>query len=161
MGRRTPSSIHRRDRKLGTKHHDPYRRRAKLPDPTACPDCEAVFLDGRWTWGAAPADAPRVRCTACQRKADDHAAGFVTVRGAFAAEHRDEIQRLIHNVEHEQSREHPMKRILDIAVREEDMLIRTTDRHLAHDLGSALERAYDGALDIDYSEDVVRVSWTR
>jgi hypothetical protein len=43
------------------------------------------------TWGTAAADAVRAVCPACQRIEDNFAAGYVTIKGAFLAEHRDEI----------------------------------------------------------------------
>ena len=151
----------RRDRLLKPETHDPYRRDRKLHDPTVCPDCTAVFRDGRWTWAAGPADAPRVRCPACARTADGYAAGFVSVRGLFAPEQRRELENLLRNVEAEQKRAHPLKRILDTADSEGGIEIRTTDGHLARDLGAALKRAFGGDLEVDYAEDLVRVAWTR
>lgn len=41
--------------------------------------------------------------------------------------------------------------------------VTTTDVHLARRIGEALHRAYQGQLDIKYSQDeyLVRVNWTR
>ena len=33
---------------------DPYRAAAKPPEPTECPECHAVFNEGRWTWDDPP-----------------------------------------------------------------------------------------------------------
>jgi hypothetical protein len=30
--------------------HDPYKARHKLPEPAACPECGAVFHEGRGQW---------------------------------------------------------------------------------------------------------------
>ena len=30
--------------------HDPYKARHKLPEPTVCSQCGAVFSEGRWQW---------------------------------------------------------------------------------------------------------------
>jgi hypothetical protein len=43
------------------------------------------------TCGTAAADAVRTVCPACQRIEDNFPAGYVTIKGAFLAEHRDEI----------------------------------------------------------------------
>jgi hypothetical protein len=40
----------RQDRLILERVHDPYRIRGKLPEPTVCPKCGAVFLDRRWQW---------------------------------------------------------------------------------------------------------------
>jgi len=39
--------------------HDSYKSSRKLSEPTRCPECGAVFLKGRWTWGVAPAGRMR------------------------------------------------------------------------------------------------------
>ncbi len=153
----------RRDRLIQESRHDPYREHRKLADPTACPECAAVFREGRWRWAAAPVDAPRSLCPACQRIRDDYPAGYLTVSGAFADEHREEILGLARNVESREKSEHPLKRI--IATREEGhaLLITTTDLHLARSIGDSLHAAYAGDLDYEYEKDetLLRVTWTR
>ena len=40
--------------------HDAYKSSAKLRSPTRCPDCGAVYHDGRWQWiEAAAAISPK------------------------------------------------------------------------------------------------------
>ena len=99
----------RRDRLLVEYEHDTYKLPRKLPDPTACPRCRAMFRDGRWCWGAPPADAKPTVCPACHRIADDYPAGYLSLGGPFAAEHREEILGIARNVEKRESREHPLK----------------------------------------------------
>jgi hypothetical protein len=43
----------RRDRLIREHVHDPYKTRLKLPEPTVCPQCGAVFNEGRWHWAPA------------------------------------------------------------------------------------------------------------
>jgi hypothetical protein len=153
----------RTDRLLQSAEKDVYGLRGKLPDPTACPSCGAMYRNGRWTWGSPPADAHRAECPACRRIADDYPAGLVTVRGEFALAHRQEILSLAHHVEEREKREHPLKRIM--AVREEPgaLVVTTTDARLARGIGEALEHAYKGELDYRFgeTENVLRVSWER
>lgn len=151
----------RRDRLLVEPSHDPTRPQQKLSDPTVCPDCGACFREGRWTWRPGPADAPRKLCSACQRIREGYPAGFVSIRGAFARARQEEIMRLVRNTEEREKGEHPINRILDVLDSEEELLIRTTEVHLARAIGSALHSAYQGNLDLQYDEDVVRVSWIR
>jgi NMD protein affecting ribosome stability and mRNA decay len=153
----------RRDRLIREREHDPYRVRAKLPDPTACPDCGAMYRAGRWFWGSPPAEAHRERCPACRRIRDDYPAGILSLRGAFPREHRDELLGLVRNVEEREKAEHPLKRIMAIGDEEDALVIRTTDPGLARNIGDAIHDAYEGELDIGYTDEgnLLRVTWSR
>ncbi|MDJ0846982.1 MAG: BCAM0308 family protein [Myxococcota bacterium] len=153
----------RRDRLLREAEHDSYKVREKLPDPTACPDCGAMFRAGRWTWGSPPADARRTLCPACHRIHDGYPGGYLNLVGPFARQHRDEIVALARSVESREKGEHPLKRIMDVVDEEDGMLVTTTDPRLARNIGDAIHRAYQGELDYEYSRDesLLRVSWTR
>ena len=153
----------RRDRLIREHEHDPYKLRGKLPDPTACPDCGAMYRDGRWTRGAPPVGAHEALCPACHRIRDDYPAGIVTLSGTFPREHREEILGLARNVEERESGEHCLKRIMAIRDEADEIVITTTDPGLARSIGDAIERAYEGELDYRYTdgEDLMRVSWKR
>jgi len=151
----------RRDLLLKDESNDPTKPTRKLADPTVCPECGATYHSGRWTWRTGPAEAPRSLCSACQRIKDDYAAGFVTVRGGFASEHRDEILNLIRNTEDREKEDHPIKRIMDIVEVEGGLDLRTTEVHLAQTIGKALHKAFKGNLELSYDEDIVRVAWER
>jgi NMD protein affecting ribosome stability and mRNA decay len=154
----------RRDR-VGREHDaGPYHPGRKFPEPTACSDCGALYLDGRWTWRSAPADAHRTRCPACQRIHDGYPAGIVTARGAFAQAHADEIQSLARHVEEREKVEHPLKRIARVESQGDALVISTTDAKLARGIGEALRSAYHGELQMSFPDDegdVLRVSWER
>jgi hypothetical protein len=48
--------------------HDTYKTKRKLPEPTVCPICYAVFQEGHWQWvNSWPIDAQRHTCQACHR----------------------------------------------------------------------------------------------
>lgn len=143
--------------------HDAYKSRGKLPEPCVCPQCGAVFHQGRWRWMEAPAGAQRATCPACQRLHDHYPAGFLSLAGPFFLGHRDEIMHLVRNHEQRERAEHPLQRIM--AVEEEDTaaLVTTTDIHLARGIGEALHHAYQGELEFHYNpeESLLRVHWTR
>jgi NMD protein affecting ribosome stability and mRNA decay len=122
-----------------------------------------MYRDGRWIWGAAPADAQRTECPACRRSADDYPAGIVTLRGAFAAEHREEIRSLLRHVEERERKEHALKRIMAIREDGDALVVTTTDWRLARGIGEALHHAYQGELDQRFTEaeNVTRVDWER
>ncbi len=151
---------HRMIREL---EHDPYHSKRKLSEPTVCPDCGAVFHEGRWAWGEAPADANRASCPACQRVQDRVPAGFLTVRGSFLQAHREELMNLIRNVEEREKAEHPLKRIMGFEEQDDGLVVTFTDPHLARAAGEALEHAYEGELDFAYQEGeyLLRVFWKR
>ncbi len=101
----------RRDRLIKEKRHDAYKQRKKWPEPTLCTECGALFVKGRWSWKKPPEKVYRAICPACRRIADDCPAGYVELKGAFFAEHRDEILNLVHNVEKDEKDARPLERI--------------------------------------------------
>ncbi len=160
---RLPEAAERGDRLIRERIHDPYKTRLKLPDPTLCPDCGAVFRKGRWAWEVAPEAANQERCQACHRIADGYPAGIVTLRGAFLKKHRTEILSLARNQEKKEKSARPLHRIMEIKDKGEEIEITTTDIHLPRGIGQALHNAYKGEFDIHYDKEgyFVRVNWTR
>jgi NMD protein affecting ribosome stability and mRNA decay len=143
---------------------DPYRANAKPPDGTRCPKCRATFHGGRWTWDAAEKDAPELICPACHRIDDRFPAGYVTIKGEFFNEHKDEIVALIENHEKKEKATRPLQRIMAIeAKRDGTFEVTTTDSHLARGIAEALHGAYKGDLKLRYSRDenLLRATWKR
>ncbi len=142
---------------------DPYRAAAKPPEPTTCPQCHATFNAGRWSWGAAPSDAYEHICPACQRIHDRFPAGYVTIKGEFFKEHRDEIVHLIENHAQTEKERRPLQRIMGMEETREGFEVTTTDSHLARGIAEALHDAYKGDLKLRYSRDenLVRATWKR
>lgn len=142
---------------------DAYRSRGKLPDPTVCPTCGAVYHEGRWTWAERPAEAHQDTCPACHRTHDRYPAGFVTVSGPFLGTHHDEILNVARNEEKTAKAEHPLRRIMAIEEHPDRLVITTTDTHLPRRIGEALSHAYHGTLDLKYADEdqLIRVNWTR
>ena len=65
--------------------------------------------------------------------------------------------------EQQENREHPLHRIMEIEERPDSIVIRTTDIHLPHAIGEAVQHAYKGSLDLRYTEEsyFVDVKWSR
>lgn len=161
--RSIPPGFHavRHDRLLQEQVHDAYKSRGKLPEPSVCPQCGALFHDGHWQWGTAPAGAHQETCPACHRMHDQYPAGFLTLEGPFFQSHRDEIMRLVHNHEQRERAEHPLQRIMAVEERDGEVLVTTTDIHLARGIGEAVRHAYQGELEFHYNpeENLLRVHW--
>jgi hypothetical protein len=168
--RRTRSKTHpaaslpRTDRRIQEHEADSYGSKGKLPDPTACPECRALYRDGRWTWGSPPVDAHPSKCPACRRIEDRLPAGIVVVEGEFAQTHRAELEGRIRHVEERERAEHPLKRIIAIEDRDTGGFeVSTTDARLARGIGAALHAAYQGEVEYRFAEadGLTRVYWRR
>lgn len=153
----------RKDRLVREKRHDVYRSEKKLPEPSRCPECGAMFSDGRWSWANGPDPVNITTCPACQRIADNLPAGILTLSGSFLDEHRDELIGLIRNVEALEKGERPLERIMRIQEDRGRIEVTTTGVHVARRIGDALGRSYQGELSFTYGdgEKSIQVSWRR
>ncbi len=153
----------RRDKLIQERVHDTYKARGKLPEPTACPDCGAVYHKGRWQWLPRPDEAHEQLCPACHRIRDHLPAGYVTLSGGFLGQHRDEILNLVRHHGERERAGHPLERIIAVEPYAGGVVVTTTGIHLARCLGGALEHAYQGCLEFHYNdgENLLRVDWTR
>lgn len=143
--------------------HDPYFVRGKLAEPAACGDCGAVFHAGRWQWLDKPEQAHLTRCPACSRIHDDMPAGWVSMEGEFVQAHATELLELARNLEKREKAQHPLQRIIAVTEETNKVVVTTTGLNLARGIGNALQRAYKGELEINYSpgQYLLRVNWQR
>lgn len=153
----------RRDELRDELIHDAYQATRKYAEPTRCPECGLVYREGRWVRGDVPATAHAAVCPACHRIRDGFPAGYVALRGAFLATHRDEILRLVRHVEDRERAEHPLQRIMAIADEGGEIMVTTTDAHLARGVADAVHRAYKGDLEFHYNreDNLLRATWSR
>lgn len=126
----------RNDRLIKEKRHDAYKETGKWPEPTLCPECEALFIHGRWSWEKSPKEANKTTCPACRRIADNYPAGYVEIKGNFFLEHQEEILNLARNVEKQEKSERPLERIMAITDNKDHTLVTTTGIHLARRIGN-------------------------
>lgn len=153
----------RKDRLIKEKRHDAYQETIKLPEPTKCVKCHAIFSNGRWTWKNIPTTVNETTCPACRRIEDNYPAGFVKIRGKFLREHRDNIHGLIQNIENQEKRDRPLERIISINKTKNQTVVTTTGIHVARRIGEALSRSFKGDLSFQYAdgEKSIRVDWRR
>ncbi len=147
---------------------NPYYEGRKYPEPTVCPECSAVFKDGRWQWPknlkeSISRDANRALCPACRRKRDKYPGGIVRLSGEFLKKHREEIINRIKNVVRDVSSKRPLQRILWSKEDRGEIEIATTSEHLARLIGEAVNRSFKGELKVKYNqgEKLARVYWKR
>jgi hypothetical protein len=107
---------------------DPYQCQQKLHEGTVCPQCGAVYRDGRWRWATGPEGAREELCG--RRINDKFPAGVVRLRGDFARKHKKEMIHLARDQEAAEKKEHPLNRIISIEEDEQGLVINTTDTHL-------------------------------
>lgn len=151
----------RRDHLIQEAEHDAYKTKGKLPEPTLCPDCGAVYHAGHWQWLAKPAGAHEEYCPACHRIRDRYPAGYVLLSGDFFASHEAEVLQQIRHHEAKEKASHPLQRIMGIEKTAHGTVVTTTDIHLARGIGDALHNAYRGDLEFHYNpeQNLLRVSW--
>jgi len=146
---------------------DPYRLTRHYPEPTVCPDCRAIYHEGRWQWLAegakVPPGAKETVCPACRRIRDGYPAGNLIISGAFLDLHRADVMAVLRAEEKLETAEHPLHRVASLDDVDGQIVITTTDIHLPRRIAEALYHAYEGELSLDYAEDEqsVRVSWRR
>jgi hypothetical protein len=140
---------------------DPYQAQQGLHEGTVCPQCGAVYHDGRWQWVARAEGAVEELCAACRRINDKFPAGIVTLHGDFAREHKEEMIRLARHQEEVEKKEHPLNRIMSIEEDKQGIVINTTDIHLPRHIGETVKRAFHGEIDAHFEEDgyFVRLDW--
>ena len=134
---------------------------AKLRGVASCTACGATYIEGRWTWSKAPEGAARRKCPACRRTEYREAGGYVTLAGPFAHEHRDEVIQLVRSREARQKAEHPLERIIAIEPQGDELVVSTTEAHLARAIAHALHDAFKGEMKLSPGERPLRAHWRR
>ena len=140
-------------------------------EPAICKKCGAVYANRRWTAAQNTAtnkkDQRTVQmtvCPACKQAADGEPRGFVYLDGSFLVGHGKEIENMILNEAKRAGEDNPLARILELKERDGHKLtVTTTTEHLAQRLGHAVEKAFGGEVQYNFSHEnkVVRVSWQR
>lgn len=150
-------------------YKDPYIPKEGPHDMAVCKKCHAIYHNKRWSMDEAPYKKRKenkktlfVLCPACQKIRDGYAEGFVTLKGDYLKEHKQDIINLIKNEEERAMGYNPLERIIDIKDRGNMVEITTTHEKLAQRIGKKVHKACQGNLEIKWTEDrVTRVVWER
>lgn len=150
-----------------------HRPARAMSEPAVCEHCGAVYADRRWVAAnSASGNEPHKHwrpadltvCPACKQERTGEPRGFVYLDGAFFVTHRQEIEQLLRNEAGRAAEDNPLARIMDFKPGDGHKLtVTTTTEHLAQRLGHALEKAFGGSADYDFSHEnkLARVSWQR
>ncbi len=144
---------------------DPYRSNRKFAEPSACPDCQASYHRGHWSWQRPEPAAQQHRCPACARIRDRVAAGELTLSGPYLAQHYGQILALIDHTEARIRAEHPLERLMAIATADQprQATLTFTGTHATHGVAEAIHGAFGGELEATYPEGStpLRIRWRR
>jgi hypothetical protein len=142
-------------------------------EPAVCIDCGAVYANRRWTAANPVSETGREKhwrpagetiCPACEQKRSGEPRGFVYLDGDFFVAHHDEIEQLLNNEAERAAEDNPLACIMESKRGDGHKLtVSTTTEHLAQRLGHALEKAYGGTVQYDFSHEnkLARVNWLR
>ena len=141
-------------------------------EPAVCTACGAVYADRRWTLANVKRGQNASRnwrparittCPACIQAHGGAPGGYVHIEGAFAAAHRDQISNLLRNEAERAAQDNPLGRIMLWKEGDGKLTLSTTTEHLAERLGHALEKAFGGTVNYDFSHEnkLARVTWRR
>jgi len=154
----------RLDKNIKQKEHDPYNEGRKYSEGTYCPACRALYQGGRWRWsGTKKVTGDPCLCSACRRIRDRFPAGEVYLSGRYLNDHRLEILNLVENIIKQEKDRSPLRRVIDFTEDNQEVCVSLTDNHLAMHIGEAVYKAYNGELEVKFSEEekFVRLFWHR
>ncbi len=147
---------------------DPYLLKDEPEDMTMCTDCNIIYHNKRWRLPEEDELKRKDRfkkglCPACQKIRDRFVGGYVTLKGDFLKEHKEEILNLLKNKEEIARHNNPLERIIEIKDLGDTVEITTTTEKFAQRIGRILHKAFHGEVEYKWSDDVkiARVLWRR
>ncbi len=150
---------------------DPYLLKGTPKGRAVCTQCATVYDDKRSALvsreetlrKAESKDFISVLCPACMRIKDDFPGGYVTIKGDFLREHKDELLGLVRNKEDIARSNNPLERVMAIKEGAQGIEITTTTEKFAQMLGKEIHKAFSAKVDYKWSADVkvARITCTR
>jgi len=139
----------------------------RLPEPTVCERCGAVFQRRSWNTERAPSPAALARarwrvCPACKQQAAQEWYGRVRLRGGFVAAHEDELRQRIANVASRARSTQSQRRVVSVERDGDGLEVLTTSQKLAHRIVHELRKAFRGRASYTWSDDrTLEAVWER
>ncbi len=137
----------------------------RLPEPSACERCGAVFSRRSWRRaGAAPllARAHWTICPGCKQASKEVGFGRILLRGAFVAANEELVRRRIANVAARAKSTQPERRISSIERQGDVIEVLTTSQKLAHRIVHELKKVFRGRATYAWSDDgTLFATWQR
>lgn len=150
-----------------------HRPSLAMSEPAFCEDCGAVYANRRWNVTKSGSGNERHKhwrppqmtvCPACAQQRTGLPRGFVYLDGTFFVAHHQEIEQLLRNEAGRAAEDNPLARVMELKRDDGHKLtVATTTEHLAQRLGHALEKAFGGRAQYDFSHEnkLARVNWRR
>jgi len=145
---------------------DAYENEDPPSEPVRCSICDNVYVNKQWY---TPDESPLEEieqidthtCPGCQKLRDGYYYGELTIEGDFLKDHSEELSNLIQNEVQRVQTKNPLSKLVSADSDGGEVVLRTTNAKLAEHIGRSLHKAYEGTIDIDKSEYITRVHWTR
>jgi NMD protein affecting ribosome stability and mRNA decay len=139
----------------------------RLPEPSACERCGAIFSRRVWrrprkVTAALLERAHWMTCPGCEQAKAGTGFGRILVRGRYAAAHDAAIRRRIANTTARAAETQPERQLSSVERRDDVLEILTTSQKLAHRIVRELKKAFGGHGSFAWSDDgTLFATWQR
>lgn len=137
--------------------------------PRICSSCGAISVQKRWFYDDGRKEEivqggrfEYSSCPGCSAARDEEVGGIVVLSGSFLNGRTEEFKNAIRHEEERQQADNPSSVIINMSSTPDSIVIRTANPFLALRIGKRIRQAYDGELDIVWTDDrLTRVYWSR
>lgn len=136
----------------------PVEASGRVPEPSACESCGAIFSKRVWRQGrrVTLAFLERINwttCPACEQVRRATGLGRLLLRGDLAKDEEASIRRRIANVVARATHTQPERRMISIERRGDVTEVLTTSQKLAHRIAREIQKAFGGRVTYAWSDD--------
>lgn len=138
-------------------HHHRPSKLSKNPNHEFCKKCGIIFHRGRWQKNDAilkerkrKGELTPVFCPACKKENEELTDGVLTIDRKIFDSDSLEIKNEIRNIEKMEFNRDPLKRIVDLTITRDKVVINTLTKELAVTIGKKIRQSRKGKLEIHY-----------